>query len=70
MPKIPSLGTPLVVQRLRLCVPNAAGLGLTPGQGSRSHMLQLKIPHPETEDFTSQNAKVPHATTEDHACLN
>ncbi|TEA11762.1 hypothetical protein DBR06_SOUSAS6910255, partial [Sousa chinensis] len=28
----------LVVQRLRLHVPNAGGLGLIPGQGTRSHM--------------------------------
>ncbi|TEA34982.1 hypothetical protein DBR06_SOUSAS9710054, partial [Sousa chinensis] len=33
----------LVVQWLRL--PNAGGPGSVPGQGTRSHMLQLKIPH-------------------------
>ena len=32
-------GTSLVVQWLRLCVPKAGGLGLFPGQGTRSHML-------------------------------
>ena len=37
-------GTYLVVHWLRLCVPNAGGLGLIPGWGTRSHM-QLKIPH-------------------------
>ena len=48
------LGTSLVVQWLRLCTPNAAGL--IPGQGTRSHklqlrvhMLQLKIPHAATK---------------------
>ena len=33
----------LVVQWLRLCTPNAGGLNSIPGQGTRSHMLQLKI---------------------------
>ena len=32
----------LVVQELRLCPPNAVGPGLIPGQGSRSHVLQLR----------------------------
>ena len=36
------LGTSLVVQWLRLSTPNAGGLGLIPGQGTRSHMLQLR----------------------------
>ena len=36
-------GTSLVVQWLRLCPPNAEGLSLIPDQGTRSHMLQLKI---------------------------
>ena len=35
-------GTSLVVQWLRLHAPSAGGLGLIPGQGARSHMLQLK----------------------------
>ena len=38
-----SLGTSLVVQWLRLCAPNAGGLGLSPGQGTRSHMPQLRV---------------------------
>ena len=37
-------GTSLVVQWLELCAPNAEGLGLIPGQGTRSHMLQLRVP--------------------------
>ena len=48
--KFQSPGTSLVVQWLRCHAPNAQGLGLTPGQGTRSHtsqlgvhMLQLKI---------------------------
>ena len=36
-------GTCLVVQGLRLWAPDAAGLGLIPGQGTRSHMLQLRL---------------------------
>ena len=31
-----------MAQWLRLCPPNAGGLGSNPGQGTRSHMLQLK----------------------------
>ena len=34
-------GTPLVAQWQRLQAPNAGGLGLIPGQGTRSHMPQL-----------------------------
>ena len=36
-------GTFLVVQWLRLCTSNARGLGSNPGQGTRFHMLQLKV---------------------------
>ena len=32
-------GTPLSVQWIRPCTSNAGDLGLTPGQGTRSHML-------------------------------
>ena len=28
---------------LRLFAPNAGGLGLSPGQGTRSHMWQLRV---------------------------
>ena len=41
-------------QWLRLLTPNAGGLGSIPSQGTRSHMLQLKV-------HTSQ-LKIPHAT--------
>ena len=37
------LGTCLVVQWLRLGSPNARDPGLTPGQGTRSHKLQLRV---------------------------
>ena len=36
------------------CSPNAGGLGLIPGQGTRSHMLQIKIPHATTKTWQSQ----------------
>ena len=37
-------GTYLVVQWLRLCTPNAGGLGWIPGQRTRSRMPPLKMP--------------------------
>ncbi|TEA33197.1 hypothetical protein DBR06_SOUSAS8010046, partial [Sousa chinensis] len=43
-------GTSLVVQWLRLCAPNARGPGSIPGQGTRTHMPQLKILHAATEE--------------------
>ena len=36
-----------MAQWLRLCAPNAGGLGLIPGQGNRSHMLQLRACMPQ-----------------------
>ena len=33
----------LVGQWLRLCAPKAGGPGSIPGQGTRSHMLQLRV---------------------------
>ena len=41
------LGTSLVVQRLGLHVPNAEGPSSIPGQGTRSHMLQLRVHMPQ-----------------------
>ena len=35
-------GTSLVVQWLRFCAPNAGGLGLIPGQETKSCMLQRR----------------------------
>ena len=37
----------LVVQCLRVCAPNVGGLGLIPGQGTRSHILQLGVHMPQ-----------------------
>jgi len=39
----------MVIQWLRLHVPNGEGLGLIPGQGTRSHMQQLKSLHAATK---------------------
>ena len=39
------MGTSLVVQWLGLHATNVGNLGLTPGQGARSHLPLLKIPH-------------------------
>ena len=36
-----------MVQWLRLCAPDAGGLGSIPGQGNRSHMLQLRVCMPQ-----------------------
>ena len=47
----------LVVQWLRLQAPNVGGPGLIPGQGTRSHTLQLKILHAVTKIQHSQTNK-------------
>ncbi|TEA25801.1 hypothetical protein DBR06_SOUSAS1210090, partial [Sousa chinensis] len=44
----------MVVQWLRLCTPNAGDLGSIPGQGTRSHMLQLRV--------HMRQLKIPYAT--------
>ena len=43
-----------MVWRLRLCAPNAGGPGSIPGQGTRSHMPQLKILLATTKTQLSQ----------------
>jgi len=40
---------------LRLFSPNSGGPGLIPGQGTRSHMLQLRVHTPQ------QKLEIPHA---------
>ena len=69
-------GTSLVVQWLRLRAPNVGGPGLIPGQGTRSHilqlrvcMLQLKIPHAATEDPIWRNEGPTHSN-KDPTCCN
>ena len=44
--------TSLVAQWLRLCAPNAGGLGSIPGQGVRFHVPQLRIRKPQLKDPT------------------
>ena len=41
------IGTSLVVQWLRLHAPSAGAPCLIPGQGTRSHMLQLRVRMPQ-----------------------
>ena len=48
------IGISLVVQWPRFCAPNAGGPGSIPGQGTRSHVLQLKITHSATKTWSSQ----------------
>ncbi|TEA34995.1 hypothetical protein DBR06_SOUSAS9710069, partial [Sousa chinensis] len=53
----------LVVQWLRLHAPNAGGPGLISGQGTRSHMLQLRV--------CMLQLKILHAATKkDPMCCN
>ena len=51
-----SRGTSLVVQGLRLWAPQCRGPGFDPGQGTRSHMPQLRV--------CMAQLKIPHATRE------
>ena len=55
-------GTSLMEQWIRLRTRNAEGLGSIPGQGTRSHMPQLRVRVPQL--------KIPHATTKDPVCRN
>ena len=47
--------TSLVVQWLRLHTPNARALSLVPGQGTRSHVPQLKIQHSQINKHIKKN---------------
>ena len=60
---IPFIGTSLVVQWLRLHAPNAGAPGVTPGEGTRSHMhAATKSSHATTKSL--------HATTKEPMCCN
>ena len=48
------LGTSPEAQWLRLCAPNAGGLGLILGQGTRPHGPQLKLPRTSDKTWHSQ----------------
>ena len=54
--KVP--GTSLVVQWLRLCTPNAGGLGLIHGQGTRFHIPQLRLEAAKYIYFKKERAPV------------
>ena len=45
----------MALQQLRLCANNAGGLGSILGQGTISHMLQLRVCMPQL--------KIPHTAT-------
>ena len=47
-------------QQLRLCAPNTGGLGSIPGQGTRSHMSQLRARMPQLKD-PSATTKTQHS---------
>ena len=53
-------GTSLVVQWLRLHIPNAGDPGSIPGQGTRYKVLQLRVCMPQLE--------LPHAANRDSMC--
>ena len=55
-------GTSLVVQWLRLCAPNAGGPGSIPGQGTRSHMPQLRVRMPQLKILHAAT-KISHTAT-------
>ncbi|TEA25426.1 hypothetical protein DBR06_SOUSAS11710014, partial [Sousa chinensis] len=50
----------LVVQWLRLHAPKAGGQGSIPGQGTRSHMPQLRV-HTSQLKILHAATKIPHA---------
>ncbi|TEA28986.1 hypothetical protein DBR06_SOUSAS11410026, partial [Sousa chinensis] len=52
----------LVVQWLRLCTPNAGGLGSISGRGTRSHMPQLRVRMPQLK-ILHASTKSLHAAT-------
>ena len=56
-------GTSLVVQGLRSPAPNAGGPGSTPGQGTRAHMLQLRVGMLQNMDPICHHEKVSAAPT-------
>ena len=58
-----------MVQWLRFCFPNAGGLGSIFGQGTRFHVLQLRVHTPQLKHYESrshtlqQRSEIPCATT-------
>ena len=62
--------TSLMVQRLRLCTPDAGRLGSVPGQGTRSCMPQLRVGIWQLKISNAASEKIPPAIAkmEDPAC--
>ncbi|TEA24167.1 hypothetical protein DBR06_SOUSAS2610126, partial [Sousa chinensis] len=54
----------LLAQSLRLHTPKAGGLGSIPGQGTRSHMPQLRVRMPQLRSRRASKK------IEDSACHN
>ena len=57
------MGTSMVVQWLRFPTLNAGGPGLIPGQGTRSHMWQLRVGMSQLQDL---HAPVPTVVRAEH----
>ena len=57
-----SLRASLVVQWLRLQSLNAGDLGSIPGQGTRSHMLQLRLEQPNQSINIRERESYKHVT--------
>ena len=56
-----NMGTSLMVQFLRLHAAKTGGLGLIPGQGTRSHVQPLRVlmPQPKTPLTATKKSCVP-----------
>ena len=57
-----------MTQWLRLPAPNAGSLGLIPGQGTRSYMLNQEFECHVWRSHVLQ-LRIPHASTKDPTCL-
>ena len=58
-----------MVQWLRFHTPNAGILGSIPGQGTRSHMPQLRGSHASAEDLAQPNKYILKKKNEEEAFL-
>ena len=65
-------GTSIVVPWLTLHAPNAGGLGLIPGQGTRSNVLQLRVHTPQLRSrMLQRRSKIVQAATKtQHGQIN
>ena len=55
LPRYSYVGASLVVKWLRLHAPNAGGLDLIRGQGTRSYTLQLRVHRPQLKNLLAAN---------------